>query len=542
MFHMSSMKMGLDQAVLQGIENSGGKDIMTKEEVEKLLKHGAYDIFKEDQDGTSEKASNDFVSQDIDSILARRAKTVIHDNTGSNSNAAGGTFSKASFKNTSSDGVAAAEIDVDDPDFWTKVVGEAKKEEEEQLGKRKRGQQSYNEKDYHKRLNATIRYDCNGSDNDNDDDNASTASDWSGESLEGDSDNLIFDNVFLGEIAKASGSASKERFLWGGSARSEWRQSDAELVMKSLGLFGFGNISWARFNASLPLSKPMKLEEIQRMCWSLTLICLYEEAEDDALEASRKTEAASRHGRSIGDILSCTAGNEVGSVDESGTKSNVDKAETDMLEESFKLLLAANKSWVDSALVMASNYSKKLSTRRDLEYVQSIMDGNHPSKSSNEPNAVHSKLVAGFFSNIWPALRSRGWKNDEAKSTCYTYQSNTFKSITAVLDAIPKYHPELVNSVNSLVSSVKASCVLSAAPAYRPEIGVQNITVKSLKLLLMECAPMQLLADRKRAQRITLTKRLLTKLVLLHEVHKVWLIMLRFNCGLTPFLIYSLFC
>jgi hypothetical protein len=526
MFHMSSMKMGLDQAVLQGIENSGGKDIMTKEEVEKLLKHGAYDIFKEDQDGTSEKASNDFVSQDIDSILARRAKTVIHDNTGSNSNAAGGTFSKASFKNTSSDGVAVAEIDVDDPDFWTKVVGEAKKEEEEQLGKRKRGQQSYSEKDYHNRLNAAIRSGGNGSDNDNDDGNVSTASDWSVESLEGDSNNHVFDNVFLGEIAKASGSASKERFLWGGTARSDWKQSDAELVMKSLGLFGFGNVSWERFNASLPLSKPMKLEEIKRMCWSLILICLYEAAEDDALEASRKTEAASRHDQSKEDILACTAGDEGVSVDESPTKSNINKAEvTDLLEESFKLLLVANKSWVDLALVMASNYSTTLSTRRDLEYVQSIMDGNHPSKSSNEPNAVHSKLVAGFFSNIWPALRSRGWKNDEANSTCYTYQSNAFKSITAVLDAIPKYHPELVNSANSLILSVKASCIQSTVRAHRPEIGVQNITAKSLKLLLMECAPLQLLADRNRAQRITLTKRLLTKLVLLHEVHKVWSIM-----------------
>lgn len=41
MFHMSSMKMGLDQAVLQGIENTGtDKDVMTKEEVEKLLKVG----------------------------------------------------------------------------------------------------------------------------------------------------------------------------------------------------------------------------------------------------------------------------------------------------------------------------------------------------------------------------------------------------------------------------------------------------------------------------------------------------------------------
>lgn len=101
MFHMSSMKMGLDQAVLQGIENTGGnKDVMTKEEVEKLLKNGAYDIFKEDKDGSGEKESNDFVSQDIDSILARRAKTIVHENTGSKSSAAGGTFSKASFKNT----------------------------------------------------------------------------------------------------------------------------------------------------------------------------------------------------------------------------------------------------------------------------------------------------------------------------------------------------------------------------------------------------------------------------------------------------------
>ena len=108
--------MGLDQAVLQGIENSDGKDIMTKQEVERLLKHGAYDIFKEDKDGTSEKESNDFVSQDIDSILARRAKTVVHENTGSKSNAAGGTFSKASFKNTTADSNAAEEVDVDDPE------------------------------------------------------------------------------------------------------------------------------------------------------------------------------------------------------------------------------------------------------------------------------------------------------------------------------------------------------------------------------------------------------------------------------------------
>ena len=46
---------------------------MTKEEVEKLLRHGAYDIFSEDKLGKSEKESNDFMAQDIDSILERRS-------------------------------------------------------------------------------------------------------------------------------------------------------------------------------------------------------------------------------------------------------------------------------------------------------------------------------------------------------------------------------------------------------------------------------------------------------------------------------------
>ena len=124
MFHQSSLKMGLDQAVLQGIEGGAGdgEGVLTKEEVEKLLRHGAYDIFNEEKTGSSEQESKDFESQDIDSILARRAKTVIHENTGSKSNAAGGTFSKASFKaqktGEGGDGTgddAGDDVDIDDP-------------------------------------------------------------------------------------------------------------------------------------------------------------------------------------------------------------------------------------------------------------------------------------------------------------------------------------------------------------------------------------------------------------------------------------------
>lgn len=124
---------------------------MTKDEVEKLLRHGAYDIFHEEKSGASERESKEFESEDIDSILKRRAKTVVHENTGSKSGAAGGTFSKASFKPVhDTDKGTVDDVDIDDPDFWTKVVGEGSGPVEDQVEdltgkKRKRKQARYSE-------------------------------------------------------------------------------------------------------------------------------------------------------------------------------------------------------------------------------------------------------------------------------------------------------------------------------------------------------------------------------------------------------------
>ena len=491
MFHMSSMKMGLDQAVLQGIENNGGKDIMTKEEVEKLLKHGAYDIFKEDQDGTSEKESNDFVSQDIDSILERRAKTVIHENTGSNSQAAGGTFSKASFKNTGASDGAATEVDVDDPDFWTKVVGEAKEEEEEELGKRKRAQHSYSEKEYMKRLDAAIRDGVEGSDAE---DNVSLSSEFS-DPGDSEDESLNLNNEALMTIVKASRSKKKkdERYQWGGSLTTEWKQGDVEaLVNKSLSMYGYGNVSWAKINSSLSLSKSMKPEEVKRMCWALALLSLYEAAEDDALNATRKIEAASKTKQTEGGVLAQTGDDkkEVIDVDmddenEKPTKSIEKPGEVkDQLEDSFKIVLAANESWTAKALADALEYSKSAVPSRDKDHVQSIMDG-MATKSSHEVNPVKLKLVAEFNENVWPALRSRGWKDDgKNKSNGFTYQGKTFKSISTVLDAIPKYHPELTNMANSLIASVAALCETSTSSTPIVTLDPKNVTAKSLKLFL----------------------------------------------------------
>ena len=121
--------------MLQGLESgsSGGDTAaMTKDEVEKLLRRGAYDIFNEEKTGSSERESSLFEAQSIDDILARRTKTVVYQNTGSKSNAAGSTFSKASFTAVHDDADREGnvdDVDIEDPDFWKKVVGEGKVEE-----------------------------------------------------------------------------------------------------------------------------------------------------------------------------------------------------------------------------------------------------------------------------------------------------------------------------------------------------------------------------------------------------------------------------
>lgn len=277
------------------------------------------------------------------------------------------------------------------------------------------------------------------------------------------------------------------------------------------------------------------------MCWALALMSLYEAAEDDAL----KQEATSKTKQTEGGVLAqAGAGDdkkEVIDVDmedenEKPTKSMEKPGEVkDQLEESFKIVLAANESWTVKALADALEYSKSAVPSRDKDHVQSIMDGHRPTKSSHEANSVKLKLVAEFNENVWPALRSRGWKDDgKNKSNGFTYQGKTFKSIPTVLDAIPKYHPELTNMANSLIASVAASCETSTSSTQIATLDPKNVTAKSLKLFLMNYAPLQLLADRKSSHRVNL-KRMLNKLVQLDGVHKVCL----FDC--TNILIYQFF-
>lgn len=147
MFHQASMKLGLDQAVLGGIRNqntaltkgkrgaSSAHVSMSKDEIENLLKHGAYEMFKEDKEGESEAASKRFSEESIDQILSRSTK-IIHDPKANAGGENGGkkslmsSFSKATFVSSTN---PDDQVAIDDPDFWTKVIGLNGVEEEKAI-------------------------------------------------------------------------------------------------------------------------------------------------------------------------------------------------------------------------------------------------------------------------------------------------------------------------------------------------------------------------------------------------------------------------
>jgi len=115
MFDRASKKLGLEQAVLGTFEKDKDDDKPSNEEMEQLLKKGAYALLEDDND----QITKQFCADDIESILAKRTRTRVVEGTKTSSwlNKQGMMVSKSKF--TSEEGV---QIDMDDPLFWQKVM------------------------------------------------------------------------------------------------------------------------------------------------------------------------------------------------------------------------------------------------------------------------------------------------------------------------------------------------------------------------------------------------------------------------------------
>lgn len=126
MFDRAGIKLGLDKAVMQRsshvVKEEGGapnKSELSKQEIEDLLKKGAYGAMLDDE------ASTRFCEEDIDQILERRTTVIRHEG-----NEKGSVFSKATFSaGTDEDGLG---VEIDDPDFWEKWAAKANIEASEE--------------------------------------------------------------------------------------------------------------------------------------------------------------------------------------------------------------------------------------------------------------------------------------------------------------------------------------------------------------------------------------------------------------------------
>lgn len=126
MFERASRKLGLEQAILGSrqfgdlAEEDSAKKMDAKE-MEMLLKQGAYALFNDDAE--SENRIKEFCEQDIDSILDQRSRVrVVEGGVDEDGNpvVSRNKVTKSLF--TGGGAIEHAEIDVNDPNFWKKVL------------------------------------------------------------------------------------------------------------------------------------------------------------------------------------------------------------------------------------------------------------------------------------------------------------------------------------------------------------------------------------------------------------------------------------
>ncbi|GBG24435.1 Chromodomain-helicase-DNA-binding protein, putative [Hondaea fermentalgiana] len=117
LFDRAAKKLGLEQAVLGRQGSSAVAEPASKEEIEELLKYGAYRLLEDDEEAAKKQKA--YSEANIDDLL-KDSRKVNWDRAADADNTGGFSFSKASFVAAGTD----QEIDVQDPKFWTKVLGE----------------------------------------------------------------------------------------------------------------------------------------------------------------------------------------------------------------------------------------------------------------------------------------------------------------------------------------------------------------------------------------------------------------------------------
>ncbi|CAM6096803.1 unnamed protein product [Calypogeia fissa] len=121
LFECSSRKYGLDEAIL-GNRLGADADVEQTVNIESLLKHGAYDMVKEDGDA----ASAEFNNENIHEILAHRTQKRLIGGRGTNTFSVA-TFTSQSEMDTEANDDRTQRLEKGSEDFWQELLPEAYK-------------------------------------------------------------------------------------------------------------------------------------------------------------------------------------------------------------------------------------------------------------------------------------------------------------------------------------------------------------------------------------------------------------------------------
>lgn len=481
MFDLSSLKMGLDHVVLKGFECSS-EGALSKAEVEKLLKYGAYAIFAEEKDGKSEVASTEFVEQDIDSILERRSRTIVHDS-GSGPGSAGGTFSKASFKVAKSPNKngCCEDVDVDDPDFWKKMVGDSYKHQEPEAGdlvpsKRRKAVKDYSEG-----------------------------------KVEGDIDPHDVDYTYESDDDEEDEQDGHDSIIeLKGPQTHQWKKDQIEKLERLLYSYGYGNLSWETVTKFLDIQK-LGSNEVKQMAWALVLTVLVEAALVDSVALAKRAQRTAEKQREISE--SSTASKKDGGVLVFGNALDSPlPSKKELIEVSFKKLLDSNNSWLGPIFQDAVDYCKE-ATPRDPTVIARLL---LPNTAELVPG---NDSVTQEFAKIWKSLQNRGWKavlitdGPLSGQSVFSFKNESFGSIDEAVRRARREHPELSQVLDNIVQLMDIRDRLSADSRAQMRDMHLAMTCKTATADLIDdflrCyAPLQLLTDRANVRSMNISRRI----------------------------------
>jgi len=253
MFERASLKLGLEQAIMSNLRNEDGtvstgkgRSKSAKSGIERLLRHGAYDIFEDD----GEDEAKAFEAESIDAILERRSrKVVVKDAPAEESTAL--SFSKASFDVPEEPGLS-----VDDPDFWDKLMPDAITAKDKAI--------AYSQQP---RIRQTVqRYGTAADKEEEDSDFSAVKSDGEGS-----------------EASVGGGHKSKKK-------RGGWSLADLNTFRRCVFSFGFGN--WDKI--ALRLSRHVPQAQLKAMGMELLRVCASTVEGDPDATARRLKEMIQR--------------------------------------------------------------------------------------------------------------------------------------------------------------------------------------------------------------------------------------------------------